>query len=100
MRELEHAIERAAVLSGHQVLEVTDFEQHPFTAPLPTPGAQRVPASGPSGGPSLHDAVEAVERQTIAAALEAARGNRREAARRLGVSVRTLFYKIERYHLG
>jgi DNA-binding NtrC family response regulator len=30
------------------------------------------------------------------AALAAAGGNRREAAKRLGVSLRTLFYKIER----
>ncbi|MGH7645762.1 MAG: helix-turn-helix domain-containing protein, partial [Gemmatimonadales bacterium] len=59
------------------------------------------PAGAPPAGPvtNLRDAVEASERQTIAAALDAARGNRREAARRLGVSVRTLFYKMERYRL-
>ncbi len=99
VRELEHAIERAAVLSGHQLLDAADFEQHPFTPSLPA-AAPAAAADAPFGPvPNLRDAVEASERQTIAAALQASSGNRREAARRLGVSVRTLFYKMERYRL-
>ena len=47
--------------------------------------------------PTLREAVEAAERQAIAAALAAAEGNRRAAAQRLGVSLRTLFYKMDRY---
>jgi transcriptional regulator with PAS, ATPase and Fis domain len=43
--------------------------------------------------------VEAAERQAILAALQAAGGNRRAAAQQLGVSLRTLFYKIDRYRL-
>jgi transcriptional regulator with PAS, ATPase and Fis domain len=39
------------------------------------------------------------ERQAIARALTAAGGNRRAAAAQLGVSLRTLFYKMERYGL-
>jgi transcriptional regulator with PAS, ATPase and Fis domain len=53
-----------------------------------------------ASGDSLRSVVEAAERQAIAAALRAADGNRREAAKQLGVSLRTLFYKIERYRLG
>jgi DNA-binding NtrC family response regulator len=36
---------------------------------------------------------------TIVRALEASKGSRREAAQLLGVSLRTLFYKLRRYHL-
>jgi DNA-binding NtrC family response regulator len=43
--------------------------------------------------------VELAERQAITAALTAAGGNRREAAKRLGVSLRTLFYKMDRYRI-
>jgi len=43
--------------------------------------------------------VEAAEREAIAAALAASDGNRRAAAKQLGVSLRTLFYKIERYRI-
>ena len=85
----------SAVLSGHQLLEAADFEQHPFTPAGPLEVA--APANSVA---NLRDAVEASERQAIAAALQATSGNRREAARRLGVSVRTLFYKMERHGLG
>jgi DNA-binding NtrC family response regulator len=43
--------------------------------------------------------VAAAERQAIARALAAAGGNRRAAAHQLGVSLRTLFYKMERHGL-
>ena len=48
---------------------------------------------------TLADVVEAAETQAISAALKAVDGNRREAAKRLGVSLRTLFYKMSRYGL-
>jgi two-component system response regulator AtoC len=88
VRSLEHAIERAAVLSDKEILEPGDFSAaHPVRA-----------AERESGGElTLRDAVEVAERQVITAALGAAAGNRREAAKRLGVSLRTLFYKMDRY---
>ncbi|HTK56454.1 MAG TPA: helix-turn-helix domain-containing protein [Gemmatimonadales bacterium] len=36
----------------------------------------------------------------IEEALQRAEGNRRQAAQTLGVSLRTLFYKLNRYGLG
>ena len=100
VRELEHAIERAAVLSDQELLEPADFRPNPALAPgvglTPdaSPGSPGFPGSG-----TLRSAVEAAERQAIVAALQAAGGNRRAAAKQLGVSLRTLFYKIDRYHL-
>ncbi len=92
-RELEHAIERAAVLSDKEILEPVDLRPHP-----PSPSPQR--GEGERGGEvTLREAVEAAERQAIRSALAAAGGNRREAAKRLGVSLRTLFYKMDRYGL-
>jgi len=91
VRSLEHAIERAAVLSDKELLEPGDFRKEPLPAPR-SPGEERG-----TGGGTLRDAVEAAEREAIAAVLGAAGGNRREAAKRLGVSLRTLFYKMDRY---
>jgi DNA-binding NtrC family response regulator len=54
-------------------------------------------APGSSGSLALKPQVEAVEREAIQRALAAAKGNRREGARLLQVSLRTLFYKIRRY---
>jgi DNA-binding NtrC family response regulator len=57
-------------------------------------------AAGDEGSKTtLRDAVEAAERQVISAVLAAVGGNRRVAAQRLGVSLRTLFYKMQRYRL-
>jgi two-component system response regulator AtoC len=88
VRELENAIERAAVLSNQEVLNPTDLRHEP----LPS---SHSPESG-----TLREATERAEREAITAALHATSGNRREAARNLGVSLRTLFYKIERYGLS
>jgi DNA-binding NtrC family response regulator len=87
VRELENAIERAAVLSNRERLDTADFADAPRTT-----------HHAPGG--TLGEAVEAAERQAITAALAAVNGNRREAAKNLGVSLRTLFYKIERYGIS
>src|SRR5437867_4364721 len=93
VRSLEHAIERAAVLSDKEILEPADFRKEPLPAPRSLGGEQG------AGSGTLREAVEVAERQAITAALAAAAGNRREAAKRLGVSLRTLFYKMDRYGL-
>jgi DNA-binding NtrC family response regulator len=90
VRELENAIERAAVLSNKETLEPSDFSD--------AADARRTPHAARLG--TLDEAVEAAERQAITAALAATNGNRREAAQRLGVSLRTLFYKIDRYGIS
>ncbi|MEA3244619.1 MAG: sigma-54 dependent transcriptional regulator [Gemmatimonadota bacterium] len=87
VRELEHAIERAAVLSASPVLEPGHF-----SAPAPA-------AADPVGDGTLEQAVATAERRAIAAALEAAGHSRRDAAQRLGISVRTLFYKLRQHRL-
>jgi two-component system response regulator HydG len=98
VRELRNAVERAAVLGGGGPLDYKDFG--------PGNGApgngHRValdPGSNGGGANGAHDLrsqVEAVERQAILRALEASGGNRRQAAGLLGISLRTLFYKMRR----
>jgi two-component system response regulator AtoC len=85
VRELENAVERAAVLGNGATLNAADFVSGETPTPRPA-GARR----------RLQDEVDRAEANAIRAALEAAGGNRRLAAKTLGVSVRTLFYKLER----
>ena len=94
VRELQHAIERAAVLSDKEILEPDDLMGGGGRSDSRTVGQV-----GVQSDVTLRAAVDAAERETIATALAAVAGNRREAARRLGVSLRTLFYKMERHHL-
>ncbi|MGH7533518.1 MAG: sigma-54-dependent transcriptional regulator [Gemmatimonadales bacterium] len=88
VRELRNVIERAAVLAPGSTLEAGDFL------------LGDTPRSAPAAATdSLKPQVEASERAAIARALTAAAGNRRAAAKALGVSLRTLFYKIRRHGL-
>ena len=81
------------MLTDKETLEPDDLQKGHGPAPRST-------EEQGAGSGTLGEAVEAAERAAIAAALEAVDGNRREAAKRLGVSLRTLFYKMERYGLG
>ena len=90
VRELRQVVERAATLSPSGKLDRADF---------PTIAADKSTAYG-LGGFALRPQVEAIEREAIARALASAQGTRREAARLLQVSLRTLFYKLRRYGLA
>jgi two-component system response regulator AtoC len=92
VRELRNAVERAAVLGGDRPLDAKDFVVTNGNAY--SNGA--APTNGNNGTLDLKTQVEAVERQAILRALEASGGNRRQAAGLLGISLRTLFYKMRR----
>jgi transcriptional regulator with PAS, ATPase and Fis domain len=89
VRELRNAIERAAVLSTTGVLEEGDFAL----------GDPRQPGAGAPAA-RLKPQVEALERVVIEQALSRSGGNRRLTAQVLGLSLRTLFYKMRRYGLS
>lgn len=106
MRELRNAVERAAVLNPTGRLDLSDFMMqagpsgngHPGNGNGTNGHAAGPPALGPEAF-ALKPQVERIERVAIHRALEASRGSRREAAQLLGVSLRTLFYKLRRYGL-
>ena len=62
-------------------------------------GAPRADGDGRGAHP-LREKVEAYERGLVVEALRAARGNRTEAARALGISRVTLHDKLRKYGLG
>ncbi|HYC31705.1 MAG TPA: sigma-54 dependent transcriptional regulator [Gemmatimonadales bacterium] len=96
VRELRNAVERAAVLGGDRQLDAKDFALNGNGN-----GAHHGNGNGNGNGAGngaldLKSQVEAVERIAIQRALEASGGNRRQAAGLLGISLRTLFYKMRR----
>ncbi|MCK9230794.1 MAG: sigma-54 dependent transcriptional regulator [Syntrophales bacterium] len=92
VRELENIIERAAVITRSRVISLRDL---PFKDALPhRPGA----AVGATGG-LMKDSVETLECQLIEQALEKAGGNQTRAADILGITERTLRYKMKKYGL-
>jgi DNA-binding NtrC family response regulator len=91
VRELRNAVERAAVLSGAKPLDSGDFSL--VQGRNGAGGHATLPLNGSF---DLRAQVEVVEKALILRALEASKGNRREAAGLLGISLRTLFYKLRR----
>ncbi|MEX2104748.1 MAG: sigma 54-interacting transcriptional regulator, partial [Bacilli bacterium] len=47
----------------------------------------------------LHEVVDLAEKQYIQNVVDKVKGNKTEAAKRLGISIRSLYYKMERYDL-
>jgi transcriptional regulator with PAS, ATPase and Fis domain len=87
LRELRHAMQRAAVLAG------PDGRIGPMELGLR-------PSTGGPDGDTLAARVAALERREIAAALATEGGNRSRAAARLGLSRQGLLNKMARYGLS
>ncbi len=92
VRELNNVVERAVLLATDGVIRELDLPAAPDVAPRST--TTREPSV-----PALREAVGRAERQAIVAALRATGDNKTQAARLLGVSVRTLWYKLEKLGL-
>jgi two-component system response regulator AtoC len=90
VRELSHALERALILSANGRIAASDLPHTVLAGP-----ASQARASADAGPLVLRKRTGAVEAETIRTALRAAQGNRRRAADLLGISVRSLFYKLK-----
>ena len=89
IRELENAVEKGTLL-GEDVMVAS------LGPATPSSVRRAAPATAVSSGAStLKDAVASAERQAIVDALAAAGGNKRQAARLLDVSYKTLFNKLK-----
>jgi DNA-binding NtrC family response regulator len=87
VRQLENALERLVALSPPDGLDLSLLEAGE-------------PSSAEDRALPLKERVQAYERGLVVEALRAARGNRSEAARRLGISRVTLHDKLRRYGLA
>ena len=96
VRELENVIQRAAILSQEDVIHTDDLA-------LPLGTQSRLGISSGAGGPgnlvgsaiSLHD----LEKVHIAGVLKLVNWNKNTAAHILGISLKTLYTKIQQYNL-
>jgi two-component system response regulator HydG len=93
VRVLENTIESLVALSNDGELDLALLPGAPAT----TVGTS---SGGAPSGASLKQRVEAYERGLVAAALTAARGNRSEAARALGIGRATLHEKLAKYGIA
>jgi len=87
VRELENVLERALALMTGDCIDAVDLN----LAPAQLPGISATTAGG-----SLQDHLDHVERQSILDALNQSNNNRTAAARLLGVTFRSLRYRMAR----
>jgi two-component system response regulator HydG len=92
VRELMNAVERTVVLSRSDYLSAEDFPKFAGTALDDGAGSDISKIDIDGDNP-----LEAVERATILKVLEAAGGNKSKAARRLGITRKTLHKKLKSY---
>jgi Nif-specific regulatory protein len=89
VRELENTIERVVIMSGSNIVSVSD---------LPVSLSVRRLKSSDSDI-SLKADIQEIERSNIISALEKSGGVQAKAARLLGISARQIGYKIKKYGL-
>jgi len=97
VRELDNAIQRALILQQGGVIAAADFclaGVLPVLAPQPVRAATPSPVLEAQESGGLGDDLRRHEFQMIIDTLRAERGRRKEAAERLGISPRTLRYKL------
>lgn len=81
IRQLEHTVEKALILSDSGTLGINDFDLH----------GEAIASNEQS------TTLEAMERNAIAAAIKLHGGNMSEVARHLGITRQTLYNKLRKY---
>jgi len=88
VRQLRNVMERLVVTLTDDVIHLADLPRELFPR-----------TSRPAAPVTLAESVEDCERNAIISALEACEYHREKTAKRLGISIRTLHYKMSRYSL-
>jgi two-component system response regulator FlrC len=98
VRELDNVMQRALILAGGPVIqpEHVHMEGDALLASgkLPASVAVPLPAAAVKHAAALSESLSATERDLILDALRSDQGNRQLTAKRLGISPRTLRYKL------
>ena len=95
VRQLENSVERAVYLAEGELVTAAELppEIRAFQGSAPSPAVPAAAGESPSGGEGEDEAAR------IQDMLHRTHGNVMEAARLLGISRRTLYRKLQRYHI-
>jgi DNA-binding NtrC family response regulator len=98
VRELENVVERVIAMNPGDAITADLLPEFIRSGASPAREPEAV-AEIPPGGISLEEAVNEFEKQLVVKALKLAAGRRTEAARLLGLTERTLRYRLDKYGL-
>jgi two-component system response regulator PilR (NtrC family) len=97
IRELENVIERAVALESSDMLQEASLPQAQGARPLSGPSGYMIEVS--EDGIDLEKTVEDIEKEMITSALKKAGGVKKKAAELLGLSFRSMRYKLSKYEI-
>ncbi|MEP7051816.1 MAG: sigma-54 dependent transcriptional regulator [Pseudomonadota bacterium] len=97
VRELENMLERAVALAGSRIIGLGDFPQE-LSGTAGAAGGALIEL--PEAGCNLDEVVNEVERRLITASLERSGGVRTAAAKLLGISFRSMRYRLAKLGLA
>ena len=97
VRELENVVERAVALATGPIIGLGDLPRE-VSGAAAQPGPSLVGL--PEGGCNLDEVLSEVERRLLLQALERSGGVRTQAAKFLGVTLRSLRYRLQKHGLG
>ena len=93
VRELENILERAATLCENNRIEVTDLKLHGDSGGSQEQSNLNRPERQPEQIDSLDEHLEEIEKEILLDTLERSRWNKTAAAKKLGISFRSIRYK-------
>ena len=96
VRELENLLERAYTLCENNIIQAQDLSLRPASQAQSESGPPAAEPAIPAQVADLEGHLEEVERQIINQTLEQTRWNRTAAAEKLGLSLRSLRYRLKK----
>ena len=99
VRELENILERAATLCENNRIEVTDLKLNGDSVGQEKSKVDRPERRQPAEINSLDDHLEEIEKEILLDTLERSRWNKTAAAKKLGISFRSIRYRLQKLGL-
>ncbi|MFJ3482116.1 sigma-54-dependent transcriptional regulator [Pseudomonas sp. NPDC090202] len=99
IRELQNCVERATIVASGTTIEESDLPAYLFGAKPLHDSAASILSDGPGIPPNLDAALAEVEKAYILAALNETNGVQAAAAQLIGISERSLWYRLKKLEI-
>jgi two-component system NtrC family response regulator len=99
IRELQNCVERATIVAASQTIEEQDLPGYLFGARPVSSSAAAILGAGPGIPKDLDAALAEVEKAYILAALQETNGVQAAAAQLIGISERSLWYRLKKLEI-
>ncbi len=97
VRELENIIEHAVTFSNDESIDRESLPERLHERAAPAPAAAPAELRLPDTGFNVDDYLADIEKRILLQALEKAGGSKTQAAKHLGITFRSMRYKLEKY---